>query len=109
MFSLDDHFTSAMRPRAQLIMQLTCIGSFFDFAGAPTLRSLNMFAALSASGWGAFDFFLRHPQPRTIALRVSSCDVKSGALSDDGLEQTCEGPTSSSRHSIAQPGEENAN
>ena len=44
--------------------------------------------------WDALDFFLRHPQPRTIALRVSPCDVKSGALSDDARDETCEGHTS---------------
>jgi len=50
-FSLDDHCTSSMNTRGQLITQLTCIGSVLDFAGAPSLRSLKTFAALSASGW----------------------------------------------------------
>ena len=77
------------------------------FAGAPTFPTRrNTFAALSASGWDAFDFFLRCPQPRAIALCVSPCNVKSGALSDGGRVETSEGPTSHHRRAISNPGEE---
>jgi len=78
-------------------MHLVCLARVFVLAVAP---SFALFAkggtvlALPLARDLASDFFLRHPQPRTIAVSVWSCDVKSGALYDGVRDQICERPAS---------------
>jgi hypothetical protein len=57
----------------------------------------------------AFDFFLRHPQPRTIALCVSTCDVKLGVLSDDGRDETHGADTTFGKLAVLRPDGEHSN
>jgi hypothetical protein len=110
MFSLDDHFTSATNPRGQLLMQLTCIGSVFEFAGAP-------FFAFSAKSGMVFTLpFGQASRPqngqctgtilnlvsRPVEFCLSLCHATNGEFSNDAHGKCCRQP-------VQLRGEEKAN